>query len=40
MALKNHDFETQGERHEEKSKVDDDVEKRARVNENVHTWVV
>ena len=35
IEFENHDFETQGERDKEKSKVDDDVEKRARVNEKM-----
>ena len=40
MELKNQDFETQVERHEEISKVGEGVEKSRQVNLNIHTWRV
>ena len=39
IELGNHDFETQVERHEQKGKVEEGVDKSAGVNENVHTWL-
>ena len=38
MELKNQDFETQVERHEEIPKLEDGVEKTPKVNSNVLTW--
>ena len=40
MNFQNYDFETQVDRPEEKSKVDEGVDKSASVDENVHTWLV
>ena len=40
MELKNQEFETQVERHEEISKFEEVVEKSSLKNENVDTWVM
>ena len=40
MVLKTHDFETPVVRHDEKRKVEEVVDKRTWVNENVHIWLV
>ena len=40
IEVKNQDFETQVERHEEITKFEEGVEKSACVNLNVHTWLV
>ena len=40
MELKNKDFETQVETHEEKSNFEEGVDKSATMNENVHRWLV
>ena len=40
MELKNHDFETQVERHEQKSKFEEGVDNSSSMIENVHRWFV
>ena len=40
MELKNQDFETQVERHEEKSNFEVGVDKSASLTKNVHRWLV
>ena len=40
IELKNQDFETQIERHEENRKHEKVVDKSVWVNEDVHTWLV
>ena len=40
IDLKNQDFETQLERHEEISKFEEGLDKSALVNLNLHTWLV
>ena len=40
MELKNQDFETQDERHEEKSKFEEAVDKSTSLTENVHRFLV
>ena len=40
MDLKNDDFETQVERHEQKNKFQEGVDKSSSMNENVHSWLV
>ena len=40
MQLKNQVFETQVVRHEEKSNIEEVIDKSSSMNENVHRWLV
>ena len=40
MELKNQDFETQVEKHEEKSNIEEGIDKSSSMNENDHRWLV
>ena len=40
IELKNQDFETQVERHEEKSDFEEGIDKSSSMNENGHRWLV
>ena len=40
IELKNEDFETQVKRHEEKRKLEEGIDKRFSMNENVHRWLL
>ena len=40
IELKNQDFETQVERHEEKSNIEEGIDKSSSMNENDHRWLV